>query len=240
MLPSITYRILCIGLIAGGLLLLGSTASQAQGLDDVEVHYGVKGGVALSDIQSDQTGGSGRRQGFTGGGFVSVGLPESFSVQGEVLYVRRGDKQEINQENNIATSVIKLDYIDIPVLVRIEAPLLGQASMFPYLGPILSIEVNEDASQLLPLVNDDVREQVAERLEEGSLGKSTTFSFAFGVDFTIQGPSFDVLLDFRLTRSLSDIGDELIEVDLPRTPTRAIGFSNAVNNTIMVTAGVRF
>lgn len=231
------FFITCI--IAAGWVLSG-TALHAQSFDDVEVHYGVKGGVALSDIQSDQTGGSGRRQGLVAGGFVSVGLPESFSLQGEVLYVQRGDKQDINQENGIATSVIKLDYIDIPLLVRIEAPLLGEASMFPYLGPVLSFEVNEDASELLPLVSDDVREQVGDQLDQGSLGKNTAINFAFGVDFTIQGPAFDVLLDVRLTRSLTDIGDEIIEVDIPRSPTQAIGFPNAENNTIVVTAGVRF
>ena len=205
-------------LIAAGWVLSG-TALHAQSFDDVEVHYGVKGGVVLSDIQSDQTGGSGRRQGLVAGGFVSVGLPESFSLQGEALYVQRGDKQEFLQEGRIEKGIMRLDYLDIPLFVKLEAPLLGDASMFPYMGPGISIKLRENTDELLQLPENAVllEDELRSQLSQVSLAGTSGVVFSAGVEFNIEGPAFDILADVRFSRTVGDIGDQaLTEDDIKR------------------------
>lgn len=229
-------------LIAAGVLFFVPASSVAQSASDIEFSYGAKGGFVFADLQSEQTGGAERRQAFSGGVFGAVGLSESFSVQGEVLYVQKGDKQEFNQEDGIQTGVIRLNYVELPILLRLQAPLLGKANMFPYMGPLFSLEVNEDTGELiqLPPDLDGLEQELRDQLDQVSLAEDSHFSFAIGVEFSIEGPAFDILLDIRFTRTLDDIGDETLEVNLPNSPTRAIGLNNAQNSTISLMAGVRF
>ena len=255
-------------LLACGLLLLAPASSRAQSIEDIEFEYGLKGGLAFSDLQTDQTSGAGRRRAFSGGVFGSVGLAGSFALQAEALYVQKGDKQEFSQDGGIETAVIRLNYVEVPLLFRLEAPLLGQASMFPYMGPIFSFEVNEDTGDLVqfPEDQDQLERLIRDLLQETSLAQNSDFSFSVGVEFNIEGPTFDILLDVRFTRTMGDIGAEVLSreqieeerkerfppgefppgeypperLQLPDLPTQGIGLSSAQNSTISVMAGVRF
>lgn len=100
--------------IAGTLAL--SVESRAQ------VALGVKGGVNLADVTSNQfgLGGVSRRTAPVGGMFLTFAGPASLGFQAEVLYAQKGFSALV--EGGTATA--KIAYVDIPLLLKLR--LVGQ------------------------------------------------------------------------------------------------------------------
>ena len=103
-------------------LVLASSLASAQTMD-----WGVKGGVTFADVpkvaalfEDEGAVDLGYRVGFTAGGFVGTGLNSVFAIQPEVLYAQKGFKGR--DPFNRSPFTFELDYIDIPVLVRMGPP----------------------------------------------------------------------------------------------------------------------
>ena len=113
------------------LILAAPSALLAQG------EAGLKGGVSFGNISNKGLlpGNLSTRTGFAGGlyagyhvGFLGVGL--------DALYAQRG----ASSDSSFATSQTRLDYIDVPVYLKlfVPAPLIQP---FLYAGPQASFEV---------------------------------------------------------------------------------------------------
>jgi hypothetical protein len=118
-------------LALSALILAAPSALLAQG------EAGLKGGVSFGNISNKGLlpGNLSTRTGFAAGlyagyhvGFLGVGL--------DVLYAQRG----ASSDSSFATSQTKLDYIDVPVYLKlfVPAPLIQP---FIYAGPQASFEV---------------------------------------------------------------------------------------------------
>ncbi len=134
-----------------------------------EIQFGVKGGVSWAKFSGDdvrELGAVGKleyRTGLTFGGFACIPLSESISFQPELLFHRKGAREVIplNEENlaDLAELVgqdlgelipylagtdmeltAKLDYLEIPLLVRFTLPASGMAPYF-FAGPYLGLSV---------------------------------------------------------------------------------------------------
>lgn len=92
---------------------------------------GVKGGVTFSNVSNSGVlpGDNGQRAGFTIGLGLQTPGPIGFGIEG--LYSQRGLDSR------------KLDYIDVPVYLRVEASNMA-VSPFAYVGPQVSFELNCD------------------------------------------------------------------------------------------------
>lgn len=104
---------LCLGTIG---------AAQAQ-----SIKYGVKAGASLTNVTGSDSGDLANKFGFNGGVLANFGLNDMFSIQPEVLYSMKGFKDK-NDDSNHAN----LDYIDIPVLVKVAT---GATGLFFEAGP---------------------------------------------------------------------------------------------------------
>ena len=92
------------------------------------LHVGVKAGLALSQHQGTEardleyTVGSTMRRSVALGVFVTLPITERFALQNEVLYVRKGSRQDIGVEIFDVPTVIDvtydMDYLEIPLLLR--------------------------------------------------------------------------------------------------------------------------
>lgn len=215
--------------------LLLSLPAHSQGLP-VPVRVGVKGGFASADLQSDRFGGSQRRSGFTGGLLALVNPSGDFGLQAEVLYTQKGDESELPVQDGgnlqFDTVTLKLDYVEVPVLARLQAPLLGSAFLSPYGGPVFAFKVNEDNGDLGLADFEGTPEDV-------ELASSTDFGVAFGAAFGIDGEIGRLVVDARLVAGLSDIGNETVQVRDGRI-TRTIGLTGASNRAFTVTVGWLF
>lgn len=87
-----------------------------------QIALGVRGGVNLADVTSNQFGfgGVSRRTAPVGGVFLSVAGTSSIGFQAEALYAQKGFSALV--EGGTATANIA--YIDVPVLVKVR--LVGQ------------------------------------------------------------------------------------------------------------------
>jgi hypothetical protein len=107
--------------VALGLVFASSMVS-AQTVD-----WGIKGGVIFADIpkvsalfEDEGAVDLGYRVGFTAGGFVGIGLNSAVAIQPEVLFAQKGLKVKGPFEDG--RFELQVDYIDVPVLVRVGPP----------------------------------------------------------------------------------------------------------------------
>jgi hypothetical protein len=179
---------LCPGIVAVVLTLVLGTPAAAQ-----SVQGGIKGGVSfntldglskavteLSGVDVDQ------RTNWVLGGFVKFNMGSFFAIQPEVLYVRKGAKAAAT---GLLTESVKfnLDYIDIPVLLRVQT---GKSSGFYVVGgPSFGINITAETE------TDSGTEDISDDINGNDTG-------------IVVGAGFDlahILIEGRYTQSLSSI-----------------------------------
>lgn len=122
-------------------LLGGAAAARAQ-----DVVAGVKGGVGFAGIQfieEDDDIDFDRRTGFTGGGFVVWPANARFGLQLEALYSQKGARLRADD----ARVDLNLDYLDLPVLLRVSTPRNTNGTGFHFFGgPSFGVRVRAKAT----------------------------------------------------------------------------------------------
>jgi len=114
------------------LALAASGAAQAQ-----RVRLGLKGGPSYTTVVGQHVAGAASKWGFHGGVLVNVKLSDQLSLQPEVLYSQKGTKGAADSNR------INLNYVDLPVLLRVATGLGG---LFIEVGPQLGYLAGSDAS----------------------------------------------------------------------------------------------
>ncbi|SFQ41598.1 porin family protein [Hymenobacter arizonensis] len=162
--------ILSLGLLAGV-----ATAAQAQ-----EVRFGLKGGVNYSTITSKDDSDAESKIGLLGGVFANFGLSDLISIQPEVLYSQKGA-----QMKDMSDVKVKLNYIDVPVLVKVNAGGLFFEGG-PQVGFLTTAKVTNGSQ------SEDFKENV----------KSVDFGYAVGLGYQAEsGP----MIGLRYNGGISDI-----------------------------------
>ena len=76
------------------------------------VHWGLKAGLNISDIEANGPAILNSRLGFHGGGLAHIHMSKHFAVQPEVVYSNQGADIDISDEK------YKLGYINVPVMFQ--------------------------------------------------------------------------------------------------------------------------
>jgi opacity protein-like surface antigen len=120
----------------------------------VAASYGVKGGINFAKVTDVVDGTDTKmRTGISLGLFLEYELSENLSIQPEVLYSMKG----IKLESLLGDVEWKLDYIDIPVLLKYK---FGSGeSMKPYLlvGPYIGIKASDKVDSPLGEYDADAK-----------------------------------------------------------------------------------
>lgn len=188
-----------------------------------QVTGGVKGGINFANMSLNGGGltvSPGNRTAWTVGAFVDVPVAKQLAFQPEVLYARKGAATSLDLTDiggTSATATIKLDYIDVPLLFRVDVPTRGTVVPYAYAGPnvgfLLSAKAVATASGGAPQ-EQDIKSDT----------RSTDFGIAFG-----GGVRFGrMLLDARYVMGLQNIVD---------SPTAN---ESAKNHVFKILFGVRF
>lgn len=119
-----SWLVAALGLCAPVAAMSGTT--QPLGLPAVS--FGFKGGLALAQHQGttprdmQYTVESTSRRDFAAGLFLILPVSDRFEFQQEVLYVRKGSRQDIGVDVFDVPTVVHvtydMDYLEIPVLMR--------------------------------------------------------------------------------------------------------------------------
>lgn len=158
--------------------------------------FGVKAGINLSDFQSTTVGGGERLQAYVGGGFFEADFAGPFAVQAELLYSQKGDENRVGSGATRSRFQVKLDYIEVPVMLKLQGPLLGDGEANFYAGPAFAFKINESVDGLSPGTG------IA-----GTVAKSTDVGAALGVEFVFGLGGRQLLFDLRFTPGFSEIRD---------------------------------
>jgi hypothetical protein len=143
------------------------------------------------------------RIGFCAGGFITFDITEMLAIQSEVLYTMKGLKWE--GEINGATPLkilLKLDYLEIPVLLKIMPGTQGSVKPYLFAGPAVSIKVSSKVKA------EFEGESEEEPIEEGLKGTDFGLVIGAGADFGLGAlgkGNFSV--DVRYSLGLSTISD---------------------------------
>ncbi|MCG8467541.1 MAG: PorT family protein [Gemmatimonadetes bacterium] len=127
-----------------------------------QVAIGIRGGVNFADVTSEQFefGRPGGRRAFTGGGFLNISGTARYSLQLELLYSQKG----ISILGLGGSAVANVDYIDIPILLRVRLrddhdrvrPYLFGGGFLSFetscsaVGTISTLASDDDCGNLLP------------------------------------------------------------------------------------------
>lgn len=196
--------------------VLSLTTAQAQG-----VSFGAKAGVNFASIGGDETEGIDGRTGFYVGALVEIPVNDFFSVQPEVVYSAQGAKSEFSEmiagETFSGESVIKLDYINIPIIGKFYVV----EGLSLEVGPQIGFNIN--ATDDFEVSGLGMTESGEEDISDFVSG--TDFAIAAGAAYKLENGLF---FSARYNVGLSDINDDA-EIDV----------SNQ-NNVIQVGAGFIF
>ena len=197
--------------LSGAFVLVLLCASQALGQ---EVSWGVKGGVNLATLSSDQDPGPEfkYRIGVIAGGFFTLPIGARLDVQPEVLFSQQGATFD---EPGFESIAIKLDSLVAPILVRYKLSSSGRGLVL-FGGPSLGFKLS--ANSTAKSGGQTTTEDIGDVIE----------SFDYGVVFGAGWEAGRLILDGRYTWGLSGLGKD---EDDPEKVTHRV---------IAVLVGIRF
>jgi hypothetical protein len=101
---------------------------------------GFYGGVNFAKFGGDDVSNVDTRTGFQAGVFASFPLGKMIALMPGVAYSQEGTGVDVGGG---VTGTFKLDYIEVPLLLKLSAPLQGNSNLRPYFvaGPSLGFQV---------------------------------------------------------------------------------------------------
>jgi outer membrane protein with beta-barrel domain len=172
------------------LFLVGLVAAPTRLI--AQVQFGIKGGASFGNISNKGVlpGDLKTRTGFAAG--VSVGFgAQLLGIGAEALFAQRGLSSD-------GIGGAKLDYLDIPVYLKLQVPSPGIAP-FGYLGPQVSFEVNCSNGDLDCSDNGRSTTDYA-----GVIGAGVKFGGGSKVGVTVEARYVYGLKDLKLDTVTSD------------------------------------
>ena len=189
-------------ILVGLVLLLGGMV-QAADVSVGELEFGIKGGMNFSDARGADKDDASTKTGFIAGAYGTVRIHRLFVVQLEALYTRKGfDNFNVEQGfYSIYDAILTLDYVEVPLLLKLSVPTAGTLLPNFYVGPALAfsarskLQVQEPRDEFgnpLPAWNADIVNV-----------KNTYFELVLGTGAEVEYPGWKVLFDVRYTWGLS-------------------------------------
>lgn len=189
------------------LLTLSSAAPAAA-------QFRIRGGLDLANLFGDGVEDTDNRAELGFGAAFSIVHIGAVSISPEVWYRQKGARSiaEFNQQViEEGSAEIGLDYIEIPVLLRIDLPAFGGGKIIPYVngGPAFgwrfdcSIAVEADSGSTTRMCDDLSGDNLEQTLKDYEVGAA----FGGGLDFAVLGGLGALNLDARVTQGLSRIND---------------------------------
>ena len=149
--------------------------------------FGIKGGLCLSDLQLSYTEDFWRwerMKNFQVGGYFTINISDTFSLQPEFFYVLKGAEVDTSIID-ISGATIHLDmktkfgYIEIPILLKLSFPAGDKLVPGCFAGPYMAYRISSEAWVKAPMVVDG--QIVGEKEVEGALDEEEFRKLDFGL-----------------------------------------------------------
>jgi hypothetical protein len=194
------------------LLLAAPSVARDGGWPDIS--FGFKAGPSLSQHQGTEardleyTVGSTMRRSVAGGVFLTLPITRRFYLQQEVLYVRKGSRQDIGVDIFDVPAVLDvtydMDYIEIPLLLRYHWYLGRKLDFYTLGGFGFGLKINDryhlggdvsDGTEVIPLRADSDMSEV----------DLFDFHLAYGLGLEVPLQGRRLLLEYRFDLSLQQL-----------------------------------
>jgi hypothetical protein len=124
-----------IFVVAAMLALPGAQSATAQVAAGLRPSVGVLAGVNVATISGSDVANASNRTGFIGGLYATFHIANGFGIEPEALYSMQGAK---DSQDNLT---VKLDYVQVPVLLRYDFQTKAPAHPFVMVGPSFGVKV---------------------------------------------------------------------------------------------------
>jgi hypothetical protein len=162
--------------------------------------FGIKGGINIANIYGDDSEGEvDWKTGFAGGIFLDWGITPLFGIQPELLYVQDGSKTDFLEVD----WQLKFNYLQVPVLAKVDLPIGGTLIPVLYAGPYVSLLL--DSKLTLEADNNSATVGLTDYTKSYDAG----FVFGAGLEFGV-GPG-KMTLEGRYNLGLTEIDDGIGE-----------------------------
>ena len=167
---------------------------QAPGEPAMTAKFGIKGGLNLTSLYTDDVSSEHMKAGFNAGIFAKLPVTKGFSIQPELLYSVKGAKDTYNNFTEGSGEYrFNLGYLELPVLAVINLAPNFNLQAGGYAAYLTSANVKD--------VNNDGSIQGATDLDPGNFNR-WDFGLAGGLGFDIS----NFTLGARYNYGLSTIG----------------------------------
>jgi hypothetical protein len=147
------------------------------------------------------------RTGIGGGVYLKFGIGTALYLQPEVLYTQKGAKYSATVDGTDVKVTMKLDYVEVPVLLKYGFEGASASSITPNLfaGPAVAFKASSKVKAEAGSVSAEA---------DASGFKSVDFGLCFGggLDFAVGENTMG--LDVRYTLGLSSIDDSATSADV--------------------------
>jgi hypothetical protein len=192
---------------------LGSAAN-ASAQQTAALQGGVKGGLNGAKVIGDPSSSSSDwRMRMALGGFVRGRLTDLLGVQVEGLYSMNGGTDEELTFLGPVEQTLKLDYVQVPVLVHFKGAQRGTASLLGYLGPYFGFRVRAEVE-----ASDTTTDQKDEF-------KSNDVGLVIGGGVDISG----FQIELRYSHGYTNIATDVLQ---------AQGINSAHNRAVVLMGGI--
>jgi hypothetical protein len=125
--------------LAAALLAIPATSS-------AQVSGGIKAGINIANVNGFNDPGTdpSQRTALTGGVFMTFGVTPVIAIQPEVLFSMQGSKLHFTNGTVQSDATAKIDYIQVPIQLRIGNSARDKASFYALAGPTIGILVRAD------------------------------------------------------------------------------------------------
>ncbi len=186
-----SLKFITTGMLVFAAALTMNAQDEADNTSDKSISFGVKGGVSLATIVSnnDDYETPNARTSFFAGVTAEFPITDKFSIQPEVLYSQQG--AEIKNDGLLGDNRIEyqIDYINVPVLAKI------------YLVEGLSVEVGPQFSFK---VNEEIDGNVDSNSGDTPLDRVENFDFGVAAGLTFQ-TKMGIFATGRYARGFTDV-----------------------------------
>lgn len=128
------------------LLLFGLTSTAyAQVSDGSTPQFGMKGGANFSNLYTDDVDDNNVLTSFNAGIYTTFPLTDFIAIQPELLYSRKGSELVYDNAFASGTAKFKLNYIELPVLLKINLAKNLNIHAGPYFAYLVDAQITNES-----------------------------------------------------------------------------------------------
>lgn len=127
-------------------LFMTASFGVLQAQENVTPEFGIKGGLNMSNLYTDDADDENVLFGFNAGVYATLPVSDFVAIQPELLFTTRGSELEYNNALIEGNAKFKLNYIELPLLVRVNLTKNFNIHAGGYASYLVSSKVTGDGS----------------------------------------------------------------------------------------------